>query len=164
MRAIRVDEHGGADALKRVEIPEPVAGPGEVSVRVTHVGLNHLDVWVRRGVEGHVFPLPLIPGADTWSVAWIVAALAVTRFLVGAANGPLFPVTIGGTEDGAGYALVNGAGSAINVTTNNGPGVSGFEGARIIVGAHGDGEPDERTPTYPHGSSEKGSIATTAKT
>ena len=37
----------------------------------------------------------LIPGA--WPVAWTVGALALTRFLVGVANAPLFPVTIGGT-------------------------------------------------------------------
>jgi NADPH:quinone reductase-like Zn-dependent oxidoreductase len=28
------------------------------------VGLNHLDVWVRRGVPGHKFPLPIVPGCD----------------------------------------------------------------------------------------------------
>jgi NADPH:quinone reductase-like Zn-dependent oxidoreductase len=28
------------------------------------VGLNHLDLWVRKGVEGHQFPLPIIPGCD----------------------------------------------------------------------------------------------------
>jgi NADPH:quinone reductase-like Zn-dependent oxidoreductase len=39
-----------------------------VLVRVTHVGLNHLDVWVRRGVAGHSFPLPLIPGSDVAGV------------------------------------------------------------------------------------------------
>jgi sugar phosphate permease len=39
----------------------------------------------------------IIPGADTWPVAYTVGALALTRFLVGAANGPFFPVTIGGT-------------------------------------------------------------------
>ncbi len=64
MRAYRVDEHGGSEVLRLVEIPKPVAQPGEVLVRVTHVGLNHLDVWVRRGVPGHKFPLPLIPAAD----------------------------------------------------------------------------------------------------
>ncbi len=64
MRAIRVDAHGGPEALLRVDVAEPTPGPGEVAVDVTHVGLNHLDVWVRRGVEGHAFPLPLIPGAD----------------------------------------------------------------------------------------------------
>lgn len=47
-----------------VEVPDPQPGPGEVLVRVTHTGLNHLDVWVRRGVPGHRFPLPLIPCAD----------------------------------------------------------------------------------------------------
>jgi len=39
----------------------------------------------------------LIPGTDVWSVGTIVAALIVTRFLVGAAHAPFFPVTIGGT-------------------------------------------------------------------
>ncbi|MDA0992505.1 MAG: MFS transporter [Proteobacteria bacterium] len=39
----------------------------------------------------------IIPGTDTWSVASIVIALVITRFLVGAAHAPFFPVTIGGT-------------------------------------------------------------------
>ncbi len=43
-------------------------GAGEVALRVSHVGLNHLDVWVRRGVPGHSFPLPLIPGSDVAGV------------------------------------------------------------------------------------------------
>ena len=38
-----------------------------------------------------------IPGTDVWSVGSIVAALMVTRFLVGAAHAPFFPVSIGGT-------------------------------------------------------------------
>lgn len=64
MLGIRIEQHGGAEALKAVTLdPEP-ASPGQVRVRVTHVGLNHLDVWVRRGVPGHRFPLPLIPGSD----------------------------------------------------------------------------------------------------
>ncbi len=64
MRAIRVDAHGGPEVLTSIEVPEAAPVAGEVAVDVTHVGLNHLDVWVRRGVEGHSFPLPLIPGAD----------------------------------------------------------------------------------------------------
>ncbi len=39
----------------------------------------------------------VIPGTDTWPVGMIVTALIVTRFLVGAAHAPFFPVTIGGT-------------------------------------------------------------------
>jgi len=33
-------------------------------VRVRAVGLNHLDLWVRKGVPGHTFPLPIVPGCD----------------------------------------------------------------------------------------------------
>ena len=64
MQAIVVLSHGGLEALELLEVPDPSSRPGHVSVRVTHVGLNHLDVWVRRGVDGHPFPLPLIPGSD----------------------------------------------------------------------------------------------------
>jgi NADPH:quinone reductase-like Zn-dependent oxidoreductase len=68
MRLLRVRAHGGPEVIALEEAEEPVAGPGEVRVRVTHVGLNHLDVWVRRGVPGHAFPLPLVPGADVVGV------------------------------------------------------------------------------------------------
>ncbi|MCK6504890.1 zinc-binding dehydrogenase [Myxococcota bacterium] len=64
MRAIRLHRHGGPEVLETVELPTPVAGPDQVTVRVSHVGLNHLDLWVRRGVPGHRFPLPLVPGSD----------------------------------------------------------------------------------------------------
>ena len=64
MKAVRIDQHGGGEVLRVVTLPEPQAGAGEVVVQVTHVGLNHLDIWVRRGVDSHPFPLPLIPGSD----------------------------------------------------------------------------------------------------
>jgi len=64
MKAIRIDDHGGPEVLRVVDVPDPVPKPGEIGVRVTHVGLNHLDIWVRRGVDSHAFPLPLIPGSD----------------------------------------------------------------------------------------------------
>jgi NADPH:quinone reductase-like Zn-dependent oxidoreductase len=41
-----------------------VPGPHEVRVRVRAAGLNHLDTWVRRGIPGVAFPLPLVPGCD----------------------------------------------------------------------------------------------------
>lgn len=64
MRAIQISQHGGPEVLEQVDLPDPGLAAGQVRVRVTHVGLNHLDVWVRRGVPGHRFPLPLIPGSD----------------------------------------------------------------------------------------------------
>jgi NADPH:quinone reductase-like Zn-dependent oxidoreductase len=45
-------------------MPSPEPGPGEVRLRVRAAALNHLDLWVRKGVPGHRFPLPLVPGAD----------------------------------------------------------------------------------------------------
>jgi NADPH:quinone reductase-like Zn-dependent oxidoreductase len=64
MRAVVIREHGGLDRLLLEDIPEPAPGPGEVRIAVRAVGLNHLDLWVRRGVPGHRFPLPIIPGCD----------------------------------------------------------------------------------------------------
>lgn len=64
MKEIRIAEHGGPEVLSWQQTPAPEQGPGQVRVRVRAVGLNHLDLWVRRGVPGHRFPLPLTPGSD----------------------------------------------------------------------------------------------------
>ena len=68
MKAWKIDAHGGSEALKQVTLSDPVPGPMEARIRVQAVGLNHLDVWVRKGVPGHKFPLPLIPGCDAVGV------------------------------------------------------------------------------------------------
>ena len=68
MRCVVVREHGGFDRLRLEERPVPSPGPGQVRVRVQAIGVNHLDTWVRRGVPGHTFPLPLIPGSDASGV------------------------------------------------------------------------------------------------
>ncbi len=44
------------------EVPDPVAGPGEVLVRIRASALNHLDIWVRKGLPS--VPKPRILGAD----------------------------------------------------------------------------------------------------
>jgi NADPH:quinone reductase-like Zn-dependent oxidoreductase len=64
MRAVVVREHGDPDRLLFEERPAPEPGPGEVRVAIAAAALNHLDAWVRRGVPGHTFPLPIIPGCD----------------------------------------------------------------------------------------------------
>lgn len=64
MRAWRIESHGGPEVLKRVEIPTPEPGPMEVRIKVEVVGLNHLDLWLQKGVPGHKFPLPITPGCD----------------------------------------------------------------------------------------------------
>jgi len=68
MKAIVVREHGGVERLEQMHVPEPRPAPGEAVVDVRAVGLNHLDIWVRRGVPGHKFPLPIILGAEVAGV------------------------------------------------------------------------------------------------
>lgn len=64
MRAVVVREHGGFDALVIEDLPVPEPGAREVRVKIAAVGLNHLDTWVRRGVPGHRFPLPMVTSSD----------------------------------------------------------------------------------------------------
>ena len=68
MKAVIVREHGGLEALRYEEVEDPRPAAGEVLVEVRASGVNHLDLWVRRGVPSYTFPLPLIPGND---VPWI---------------------------------------------------------------------------------------------
>jgi NADPH:quinone reductase-like Zn-dependent oxidoreductase len=60
--AVRIHEDGGPEVLLLEEAPDPVAGPGEVLVRLRASALNHLDVWVRKGLPS--VPKPRILGAD----------------------------------------------------------------------------------------------------
>ena len=65
MRALVIREHASDPAsLAFEDRPEPEPGPGQVRVRIHAVALNHLATWVRRGLPGHRFPLPIVPGSD----------------------------------------------------------------------------------------------------
>jgi NADPH:quinone reductase-like Zn-dependent oxidoreductase len=68
MRAVVVREHGGYEQLRIESRPVPAPGPGQVRIAVRALGVNHLDLWVRRGVPGHQFPLPLVLGNDACGV------------------------------------------------------------------------------------------------
>jgi NADPH:quinone reductase-like Zn-dependent oxidoreductase len=55
-----LDESPGA--YRQAEVPDPVPGPGEVRVRLVASALNHMDIWVTKGLpKPHV---PHVPGAD----------------------------------------------------------------------------------------------------
>ena len=62
MKAIRIHEHGGVETLKWDNIPKPELSLNQVLVDVKATSLNHLDIWVRKGIPG--VPLPLITGSD----------------------------------------------------------------------------------------------------
>lgn len=79
MQAVVIRAHGGLEQLRFEERPLPVPGPGEVRVKVGMAALNHLDTWVRRGVPGHAFPLPLVPGCDGAGVIDELGPGVVTR-------------------------------------------------------------------------------------
>src|SRR5690625_2876265 len=63
MRAAIYDEYGGPEVLRVGEVEKPTPGEGEVLVRVRAVALNHLDIWVRRGLPIEL-ELPHIGGSD----------------------------------------------------------------------------------------------------
>ncbi len=70
MKAVRIHEDGGPEVLRYENAPDPEPGPGEVLVRLRAASLNHLDVWLRKGLPS--VPKPRILGADG---AGTVAAL-----------------------------------------------------------------------------------------
>ena len=64
MHAIIFSEHGGPHVLRYTEVSDPHVGPFEVLVKVHACALNHLDLWVRRGIPGIAIGMPHIPGSD----------------------------------------------------------------------------------------------------
>jgi NADPH:quinone reductase-like Zn-dependent oxidoreductase len=62
MKAVRIHQFGGPEVLTYEDIPDPQPRKNEVLVRVKACALNHLDVWVRKGLPG--VKLPHILGSD----------------------------------------------------------------------------------------------------
>src|SRR2546421_11596594 len=62
MKVIRFHEFGGPEVLKYEDVPEPNLRDDQVLVRVKACALNHLDLWVRKGLPG--IKLPHINGSD----------------------------------------------------------------------------------------------------
>lgn len=71
MRAAIFHEHGDPNVVRVEDVPEPDLGPGEVLIRVGAAALNHLDLWVRRGLPIET-TMPHIGGSD---IAGVVAGL-----------------------------------------------------------------------------------------
>jgi NADPH:quinone reductase-like Zn-dependent oxidoreductase len=62
VKAIRIHEDGGPEVLVYEDVPDPTPAPGEVLVSLRAASLNHLDLWVRKGLPS--VPKPRILGAD----------------------------------------------------------------------------------------------------
>ncbi len=80
MKAIRIHQPGGPDALKLDEIPEPKPGAGEALVKIDAAGLNYIDVYLREGI--YKAPLPFTLGLEASGTVAAVGA-GVTEVKVG---------------------------------------------------------------------------------
>ncbi|MEU9979945.1 zinc-binding dehydrogenase [Streptomyces sp. NPDC050856] len=110
MRAAIHQGHQGLTGLKITEIPEPVPGPGQVTVRIRAAGLNHRDLFLMdtRGTGDPAF----VPGSDGAGVVTATGS-GVTGVREGdevvvnptlnwerAADVPAVPDILGGPSDG----------------------------------------------------------------
>jgi NADPH:quinone reductase len=68
MRAVQIEEFGGPEVLRVVELPRPEPGDGEVLVRVTRAGLNFADTHIRENAYIAKHDLPLVPGTEVAGV------------------------------------------------------------------------------------------------
>lgn len=66
MKAIRFHEHGGPEVLRYEDVPDPIAGPGQVLLRVLAAGVNYADASRRKGGTSYPrpTPLPFTPGSE----------------------------------------------------------------------------------------------------
>lgn len=72
MKAVVIHALGGPEQLTLADMPDPVAGPGEVLLDVAYAGCNWADTQVRRGIYPHPMTYPMILGFE---VSGTVAAL-----------------------------------------------------------------------------------------
>jgi NADPH:quinone reductase-like Zn-dependent oxidoreductase len=65
LKAVRIHEHGGVEKLRYEAAPEPtLSGPNDAIVKLKAASLNHIDIWVRRGLTGIEIAFPHILGGD----------------------------------------------------------------------------------------------------
>lgn len=64
MKAVVLHRHGGPGVLEALELPQPKIRADEVLVRVRAVALNHLDLWIRKGLPHLKLAYPHILGSD----------------------------------------------------------------------------------------------------
>ncbi|MGZ3403957.1 MAG: quinone oxidoreductase family protein [Phenylobacterium sp.] len=80
MRAIRLEQTGGPEVLKLVEVETPTPGPGQILLRHEAIGVNFIETYLRSGL----YPMKL-PAGLGGEAAGVVEAVGegVTRFKVG---------------------------------------------------------------------------------
>src|ERR671935_1353500 len=62
VKAVRIHSDGGPEVLQYEDAPDPEPGPDDVLVELRAASLNHLDLWIRKGLPS--VRKPRILGAD----------------------------------------------------------------------------------------------------
>jgi NADPH2:quinone reductase len=104
MRAAVVTRFGAPDVLEVSDIPDPIPGPGELSIDVAYAAVGLVDVFIREGVYSDRVGLPQPPYVPGLEVAGSIRELGdgVGGFAVGE---PV--VTVTGTGAEGGYAAIS---------------------------------------------------------
>src|SRR3954449_7648607 len=69
MRAIRIDEWGGPEVMRLVDMPEPEPAEGEVLIEVSHAGINFADTHQRENNYIERYERPMVPGGEVVALA-----------------------------------------------------------------------------------------------
>lgn len=87
MKAVGVTDFGGPEVLKILELPDPVAGPGEILIRIHAAAVNPTDALIRSGEHVRMFgrtaPLPYVPGMDAAGVVIAIGDGVETDLKIG---------------------------------------------------------------------------------
>lgn len=62
MNALQIHSNGGTEVLTWESVPDPQPNSDEILVEIKSAAMNHLDIWVRKGIPG--IPFPMIMGSD----------------------------------------------------------------------------------------------------
>jgi NADPH:quinone reductase-like Zn-dependent oxidoreductase len=68
IRQYLLRRHGAPDILELARGPSPVAGPGDVGVRVSAIGVNYAEILSRKGLYGWAPKMPYVPGMEAAGV------------------------------------------------------------------------------------------------
>ena len=85
MKAVYYEEHGNTDVIQHDELPDPEFDRDQCLIEMKAGGLNHLDVWTRRGMPSPG-EFPHVPGSDGVRVplvggaALLLAGAAVAKY------------------------------------------------------------------------------------
>jgi NADPH2:quinone reductase len=98
MRAVQVTAFGPPNVLSVIELPDPVPGPGQIAIDVTHSAVGLVDLFMRQGLFGDRPGMPAPPFVPGLEVAGTVRALGagVTGFAQGEAVVSMSASGVGG--------------------------------------------------------------------